>query len=138
MSVEGRAVARRFEPIAGDPHLTERELDVLHLAGTGITQKQIAYKLGISKRTIEIHFNRALDKIGVKGQINFAIWYAKTYPHKFDIVDPNLPADLRAAIHSLRRARDLIDSNAYELARAAVGGAEALLERHAAKQVPVP
>lgn len=49
------------ERLAG---LTERERQVLALAVTGHTNKQIARELGISHRTVEIHRSRIMQKTG--------------------------------------------------------------------------
>ena len=45
--------------------LTEREREVMDLAVTGLPSKQIAQRLGISHRTIELHRSRVLEKLGV-------------------------------------------------------------------------
>ena len=41
---------------------TPRELDVLTLAAQGLTNKQIAYRLGVSDRTIQFHMNSIFNK----------------------------------------------------------------------------
>lgn len=46
-----------FEP------LTERELEVLTLAGTGLTNKEIGLKLGISDRTVQGHLAKSFSKL---------------------------------------------------------------------------
>ena len=45
--------------------LTERELDVLALAVTGLTNKQIGEKLFLSSRTVQSHFAKLFRKLGV-------------------------------------------------------------------------
>jgi len=51
------------------PHLTapadlsERELDVLNQVATGLSNKQIARRLGISEKTVRNHLSRAFDKL---------------------------------------------------------------------------
>lgn len=60
--------------------LTARESEVVHAIATGGTQAEMAKKLGISSRTIEIHFQRCLKKIGVKGLAQFGIWYERSFP----------------------------------------------------------
>lgn len=46
-----------FEP------LTERELEVLTFAGTGLTNKEIGLKLGISDRTVQGHLAKSFSKL---------------------------------------------------------------------------
>ena len=48
----------------GEP-LTERELEVLRLAGKGMANKEIAKELGVSVRTIHAHFGNLFNKLGV-------------------------------------------------------------------------
>lgn len=46
--------------------LTPRERDVLEGLAKGLPNKSIAYDLGISPRTVEIHRANLMDKLGVK------------------------------------------------------------------------
>lgn len=52
--------------------LTDREMDVLPLALTGMANKEIAKKLGISHRTVEIHRTRILQKTGTANFLELA------------------------------------------------------------------
>lgn len=45
--------------------LSEREPEVLQAAAHGDCNKEIAYKLGISQRTIKAHLNSIYNKFGV-------------------------------------------------------------------------
>lgn len=45
--------------------LTERELEVLQLASLGERNKEIAYKLGITERTVKAHLQSIYQKFGV-------------------------------------------------------------------------
>jgi len=47
------------------PALTERELEVLRLAGRGERSKEIAVRLGISERTVKAHLGNIYNKLGV-------------------------------------------------------------------------
>ena len=51
---------------AGREPLTRRERDVLQLAATGSSNKEIAKKLGISYRTVEDHRSNSMHKLGLK------------------------------------------------------------------------
>lgn len=44
--------------------VTSREMDVLHLLGTGMTNRDIAERLCLSQRTVEAHVTRLLTKTG--------------------------------------------------------------------------
>ena len=45
------------------PHpFSPRELEVLTLAANGLTNKEIAYRLGLSERTIQFHMNSVFNK----------------------------------------------------------------------------
>lgn len=52
-------------PVKDDSPLTERELEVLRLAAQGERNKEIAYKLGISERTVKAHLTSVYAKFGV-------------------------------------------------------------------------
>jgi NarL family two-component system response regulator LiaR len=60
MAVQGRI----SEESAAEP-LTERELEVLRLAGKGMTNKEIAEGLCLSVRTVQSHLGNIFNKLGV-------------------------------------------------------------------------
>jgi DNA-binding NarL/FixJ family response regulator len=45
-------------------NLSPRETEVLALAAEGLTNKEIAYRLGISDRTVQFHMNSIFNKTG--------------------------------------------------------------------------
>ncbi|HXN01607.1 MAG TPA: LuxR C-terminal-related transcriptional regulator [Candidatus Dormibacteraeota bacterium] len=47
------------------PRLTSRELDVLKLVTAGLTNREIAERLGLSSRTIDAHLRSIYGKISV-------------------------------------------------------------------------
>ena len=56
--------------------LTDRERDVLQLAAEGLSNPQIAEKLSLSARTVEMHRGNLLKKLGLKSQtdlVKFAV-----------------------------------------------------------------
>lgn len=52
-------------PTQADSTLTERELEVLQSAAKGERNKEIAYKLGITERTVKAHLQSIYQKFGV-------------------------------------------------------------------------
>jgi DNA-binding CsgD family transcriptional regulator len=48
--------------------LTAREIDVLRLIAGGLTNREIAGRLGISPRTIDAHLRSIYGKIGVSSR----------------------------------------------------------------------
>jgi HD-GYP domain-containing protein (c-di-GMP phosphodiesterase class II) len=54
--------------------LSEREVDVLRLVARGLTDKEVASKLGISHRTVHHHNKHAYDKIGVSTRAAAALF----------------------------------------------------------------
>lgn len=53
------------EPQSDDTSLTERELEVLRAVALGERNKEIAYKLGISERTVKAHLTNVYGKLSV-------------------------------------------------------------------------
>ena len=51
------------------PHpFSPREMEVLGLAAEGLTNKEIAYRLGLSERTIQFHMNSVFNKTGTNSR----------------------------------------------------------------------
>lgn len=57
--------ASRPAPELAEP-LTNRELEVMQLLASGLTNKEIAQRLGISDHTVKFHVNAILGKLGVE------------------------------------------------------------------------
>lgn len=54
--------------------VTARELEVLLLVGTGTTSKEIAERLGISIRTVEVHRSSLMSKLDAGNAAMLARW----------------------------------------------------------------
>jgi len=60
---EARSLADGFTPVKPAAHpFSPREFEVLTLAAEGLTNKEIAYRLGISERTAQFHLNSIFNK----------------------------------------------------------------------------
>lgn len=75
--------------------LTPREADVVELALTGMTDKQIARALKISYGSVKTHIRAAYQTLGVNSRIELAARIAQ-----------RAGIDLRAAFNVLRRRRE--------------------------------
>jgi DNA-binding NarL/FixJ family response regulator len=74
-----RKVLQRFQSgsqpngTAAGEALTERELEVLRLAGSGLSNKVIAARLDVSTRTVQAHLAHVFVKLGVASRTEAAI-----------------------------------------------------------------
>jgi DNA-binding NarL/FixJ family response regulator len=64
-------IAKQFELIGGSTRhfragLTRREQQLLPLISQGLTNKEIATKLGLSEQTVKNHIHRILRKVGAE------------------------------------------------------------------------
>ena len=59
-------------PPANPSPLSDRELEVLGLVVQGQTNREIAYTLGISARTVQFHLNSIFNKTGVDSRTEAA------------------------------------------------------------------
>jgi DNA-binding NarL/FixJ family response regulator len=58
------------------PHseLSERELEIIELVATGLTNLEIAGQLTISKRTVDNHVSNIFTKTGAKNRVALLNW----------------------------------------------------------------
>ncbi len=54
--------------------LTARELEVIALIATGLTNQQIADHLMIGRRTAETHVDHIRNKLGLQSRLQIALW----------------------------------------------------------------
>jgi DNA-binding NarL/FixJ family response regulator len=69
-----RAVLARGTTPAALSGMTAREREVLALLGTGLANKAIARRLGISEATVKAHLTRIFRQLGVTDRTQAAIW----------------------------------------------------------------
>jgi len=76
-----RLVVQSFQsaPAAGieDQGLSHRETEILELLSEGITNKEIAVRLGISAETVRTHLGRIYEKLHVQGRTQAVSKYLK-------------------------------------------------------------
>lgn len=83
---------------AGEPPITQRRIDqIVELASQGMTDKEISRDLGISRHTVETHWQRLRERLGVKNRT------AAVLASLRETVERQTE-ELRAANESLQRA----------------------------------
>jgi two-component system, NarL family, nitrate/nitrite response regulator NarL len=55
-----------------NPRLTERQIDVLKLLGTGLSNKEIALELGLSEKTVKVHVTGIFKALNVVNRMQAA------------------------------------------------------------------
>jgi DNA-binding NarL/FixJ family response regulator len=65
-SLESRAEARSARPTIGIERLSDREMHIFNLLGSGLRNRQIAQSLNLSVKTIETHRENIKHKLGLK------------------------------------------------------------------------
>jgi len=82
---------RYFLPVSAGveqmERLTRREREVMRHVALGLSNSEIAERLGVSPGTIKIHIGKILKKLDLRDRVHIVIW---AYQHR--IVDP-LPVD---------------------------------------------
>jgi predicted ATPase/DNA-binding CsgD family transcriptional regulator len=61
-------------PDPPQPALTSRELEIAGLVGEGLSNRQIAERLFISKRTVDAHIEHIYGKLGVTSRVQLTSW----------------------------------------------------------------
>ena len=59
---------------ADDVALTGRELEILRLIATGLSNKVIGAELDISEGTVKVHVKNLLRKLNVRSRVEAAVW----------------------------------------------------------------
>lgn len=62
------------------PVMTAREIEILKFLVESVTNKEIAFKLEITERTVEFHLDKIMEKLGIRTRMAVALWVQE---HKF-------------------------------------------------------
>ena len=71
---QSAALRQRFNSLSG------REQEVLRLVVDGLRNKQIAYELGISEKTVKVHRSRVMQKTGARTAAQLARLFVTVEP----------------------------------------------------------
>jgi HD-GYP domain-containing protein (c-di-GMP phosphodiesterase class II) len=74
LGAAGHRTRRRRESVAG---LTQREIEVLRLVATGLSNKEVAHQLGIARKTVGNHIEHIYVKIGVTNRALASLFAAQ-------------------------------------------------------------
>ncbi len=64
----------------GDEGLTSREREIAGLVARGLSSREIAARLVISKRTVDAHVNHIFAKLGLSSRVQLTIWLRNREP----------------------------------------------------------
>jgi DNA-binding NarL/FixJ family response regulator len=72
--------ARRVEVPRPAPSggLTPREVEIVHLVGKGLGNREIAQRLGLSVATVRTHLNKVYEKLGAVSRVELALYAAQS------------------------------------------------------------
>ena len=59
--------------MASETELSDREIEILRLVATGVSNKEIAVKLAISPNTVKVHLRNVFTKAGVSSRTEAAL-----------------------------------------------------------------
>lgn len=72
-------------------HMSQREQQVIQLITKGITQKEIAEKLFISPKTVEVHIRNLFQRFHVKNSTELVVKYLKYKNANRENIEDSLP-----------------------------------------------
>jgi DNA-binding NarL/FixJ family response regulator len=71
---EALSLAETVQPQEASEHpFSPREHEVLTLAAAGLTNKEVAYRLGISERTVQFHINSIFKKTSTNSRTEVVV-----------------------------------------------------------------
>ena len=54
--------------------LTRREREIADLVATGLSNREVADRLFISKRTVDAHVEHIFSKLGISSRVQLTVW----------------------------------------------------------------
>jgi DNA-binding NarL/FixJ family response regulator len=63
-----------MSPVPGQGNLSDRELQIVELVASGLTNQEISEKLEISKRTVDNHISNILTKTATGNRVALFRW----------------------------------------------------------------
>jgi predicted ATPase/DNA-binding CsgD family transcriptional regulator len=66
--------------LAADP-LTSRETQIAALVASGLSNREIAERMVISKRTVDAHVDHIFSKLGISSRVQLTVWLRDRIPH---------------------------------------------------------
>lgn len=57
--------------------LTQRQLEILVMLAKGMTSKEIAYALGLSYKTVDVHRSRIMERLGLRDLASLVVYAAR-------------------------------------------------------------
>jgi non-specific serine/threonine protein kinase len=76
----GRSAPARVERVQRPGGLTGREVQIAQDIARGLTNRQIAERLGISERTVDAHVQNVRNKLGMEKRAQIAAWASAHLP----------------------------------------------------------
>ncbi len=91
--------------------LTQREIEILEMVATGVTNREIAYRLGISANTVKVHLRNVFGKLNAESRTEATVIAVRegivrlkgALPEEAGKVGPGRPASIAAPLPGWRR-----------------------------------
>jgi len=100
--ISALSVPLQFVNANGIGLLSKREQDVVHLAIEGLSNREIAVRLGLSESTVKNYVFRIFDKLGISSRVELVLYAVSQIVHQSSVRrHPSEMLDDEAAVFSL-------------------------------------
>lgn len=72
--------SRKLSPGKLTEEIKERRLQIARLVADEMTDKEIAFRLMVGKKTVDQDLIRLRQMIGCRSRVGVALWYVRTHP----------------------------------------------------------